>query len=116
MTGADETAVGVRAPAAKFAAVEHDDSPADMGQVVSAGRSDHSTADNDDVSAIGHVGRPVPNGSAGSRIRVASAVTNADPVIRGMTFPFATRTDPSKTLPTTLSCRQKSPGLSLPSA
>src|SRR5262245_32606730 len=103
MTRADESAIGVRTPAAELAAVEHRDSPAGLGQVVSAGRTNDSPADHDDVSAVGHVGRPVRNGSFGSRMSVASAVTNADPVIRGMMLPSATRTEPSNTLPTTLS-------------
>src|SRR5205823_5584925 len=106
----------MRAPAAEFAAVEDGDAPAGFGKVMSAGRPNNAAADHDHVPAVGHVGRPVRNGSAGSRTRVASAVTNADPVIRGMTLPSATRTDPSKTLPTTLSCRQTSPGRSFPSA
>src|SRR5262245_14803283 len=116
MTRADVAAVGVRTPAAELAPVNHSHAPTTVGQVVGACSANDTAAHHHDVPTVSHVGRPVRNGSAGSRIRVDSAVTNADPVIRGMILPSVTRTDPSNTLPTTLSCRQASPGRSLPSA
>src|SRR5437870_203184 len=61
-------------------------------------------------------GTPQQHGSAGLRINVASAVTNAVPVRVGTISPFTLRTVPSNTLPVMLSCRQTSPSFSLPSA
>ena len=46
-------------------------------------------------------------------IRVDSALTYAVPRIRGRTRPSTIRTEPSKTLPMMLSCRQTSPSCEL---
>src|SRR5262249_2643839 len=114
MAGADEAAVGVRTPPAELALVDDCHRPAVAGQVVGAGGADDSAADDDDLTA--HVRIPIPNGSAGSSSSVASALTWAEPRTRGTTRPSISRIDPSKTLPTMLSCRQTCPSFSLPSA
>src|SRR6185369_17335718 len=76
--------------------------------------SDNPGADNHHV--VAHLRMPAANGSRSSRIKSASAVMNAEPLIRGWTTLSITFTRPSKTLPTMLSCRHTSPSRSLPSA
>src|SRR5205807_8164743 len=80
VTGTDQAAVGVRAAHAELAAVNHFDCPAGSAEVMSARRSDHAATDNDYLAARrAHARMPFSNGSRGSRISVASAVTYASP-------------------------------------
>src|SRR6185369_10661547 len=79
--------------------------------------SDDTRADDDDVVSFRtHLPMPMAKGSRASRIRSASAVIKAEPLIRGCTTLSTTLIDPSKTLPTILSCFHTSPSFSLPSA
>src|SRR5262249_46161348 len=116
VAGADEAAVGVRAALAEAAAVQHRDRPPRAAQVVGARGADHPAAHHDNSARAAHVRMPVRNGSPGPRSSIASAVTNVEPVMRGITLPPSTRAVPSKMLPTMLSCRQTSPSRSLRSA
>src|SRR6185503_18503576 len=79
--------------------------------------SDNPRADNDRVESFRtHLPMPMAKGSRASRIRSASAVIKAEPLIRGCTTLSTTLIDPSKTLPTILSCFHTSPSFSFPSA
>jgi len=60
--------------------------------------------------------RPILIGSRGSSSRVASAVTNAAPLMEGTMRPWSRRTVASNRLPIMLSCRQVCPGPKRPSA
>ncbi len=81
---------------------------------MSASRADDSAADDDDTTGLSvHTRIPMQNGSLGSSNRVASAQTYAEPVMRGITLPPSTRTEPAKTLPIMLSCRQICPSTQL---
>src|SRR5678816_644817 len=79
--------------------------------------SNNPCANYDDVvGGRGHALIPMQNGSFSSRIKSASAVMNADPLILGWTTLSETRTEPSKIEPTRLSCLQIWPSLIFPSA
>src|SRR5262245_34947512 len=116
MAGTDEAAIGVRAAHAEAARVHDRHGPAGARKVVGAAGANDAAAHNDDGTRLAHARMPVRKGSLESSSRVASAVTKAEPVTRGMTWPSRIRMLPSKMLPTMLSCRQTSPSLSLPSA
>src|SRR5262249_10128200 len=116
VAGADEAAVGVRAAAADGPLVDDRDAPTGPLQIVGAGGADDAAADHHHPAGGAHERMPVRNGWRSSSSRSAPAATQAEPVIRGMTRSPAMRTDPSKTLPITLSCRQTWPSVSLPSA
>ena len=60
--------------------------------------------------------RPILIGSRGSSSKVASAVTNAEPLMEGTMRPWSRRTVASNRLPMMLSCRQVCPGPKRPSA
>src|SRR5205823_5611428 len=108
MARADEPAVGVRAAAGELAAIDQGDRPAGSHQVIRAGRPDHSAA-NDEGGTAGrwdaHGRIPIAKGSAGSTISVDSALTYAEPRIRGRIRPATSRAEPSNRLPMMLSCR-----------
>src|SRR5580704_982402 len=96
--------------------VQNGDAQSLFGKLVSAGRADDASA-NDDCVGGGVHGQMTPlKGSRGSRRRSATAVTNAEPLMAGRIWPASMRTEPSKMLPTMLSWRHTSPGCSLPSA
>src|SRR5215213_9090474 len=78
---------------------------------------DDTGADDDHVVSFGaHLPMPMAKGSRASRIRSASAVIKAEPLIRGCTRLSTTLIVPSKILPTMLSCFQTCPYSSSPSA
>ena len=88
-----------------------------FGALKRAGRAHNSSAHDEDIGALrAHHRMPQQKGSASSRIRSASALTKADPVMNGRISPFTISTRPENTEPTTLSCRHSSPSFSLPSA
>src|SRR5262249_16021827 len=68
------------------------------------------------VNFATHLRMTIAKASPSSRIKSASAVMKAEPLILGWTMLSITFTRHSKTLPTMLSCRQTCPSLNFPSA
>src|SRR6185503_18913586 len=117
VAGHDHPRVAVRAAAAVLRSlVEHRD--LETLRRGEEGRAEADHAGPEDEDAAGHASRrPKRRGSRSSRSSVASAVTKARPVRRGITRPSAsTSYEASKTLPVMLSCRHTSPGAKAPSA
>src|SRR6202011_1831001 len=108
---ADEAAVAMGAGPAKLALVEDRHRPARPRPVIGASRAADAAARDHCRTHVQPI--PLRNGSSASNNKVDSAMTYADPRIRGTTLPSTTRTVPSNTLPTILSCRQTSPCLIL---
>src|SRR5690242_17842617 len=82
VTWADQSAIGKRAAATNRAAVDHRHLPTIAAEISGGCQANESAAD-DDYRAprrIAHLSIPMQNGSRGSRIKFASALTCAEPV------------------------------------